>query len=476
MSNYQVVIGLETHVQLNTNAKLFSSSPATYSANPNSQANELDFGLPGVLPVVNKEAINKAIKFGLAINAKVNNLSEFARKHYFYPDLPKGYQTSQFEHPIIEGGKVEVASADGNFSVDLVRAHLEEDAGKLMHDVLTEDSVVDLNRAGVPLLEIVSEPVMYSASAARDYARALRELVCWLDICDGNMQEGSIRFDVNISLRKSANDPLGTRTETKNLNSFRFMEQAIHFEVARQSAILDDGREVIQETRLFDPIKGETRSMRSKEEAQDYRYMPCPDLLPLNISNEWIKSCQDEMPELPADCRTRLVNDLGISNYDAGVLTADKNTVNYFEAVVNECNNAKIAANWITGDLAALCKEHEVEVSNSPISAKHLANLIKAILDETISGKMAKDILVKMWESKEDPTVIIEREGLKQISNTDELEAIIKEVIANNPNQVEQFKAGKDKLLGFFVGQTMKATKGQGNPKQINELVRKLLK
>ena len=474
MSDWQIVIGLETHVQLNTASKLFSSSPARYSEKPNAQANELDFGLPGVLPVANREAVQKAIFFGTAIGAEVSLESEFARKHYFYPDLPKGYQISQFEHPIIIGGAIKV-NAKKPFEVALVRAHLEEDAGKLTHNTPPGSSSVDLNRAGVPLLEIVSEPVMDSAQTACDYAKALRELVCWIDICDGNMQEGSIRFDVNISLRPDEKAPLGTRTETKNMNSFRFMEQAINYEVERQRAILEDGGTVEQETRLFDPASGETRSMRSKEEAEDYRYMPDPDLLPLRIEQKWVDEIAASLPELPSSCRSRLTSELGLSAYDATVLTASRESVAFFEETAAACGEPKAAANWINGDLAAMCKEHSLAVEQSPINPKRLAGLISKTLDNTISGSMAKELLARMWSSDESAADIIASEGLQQISDAGELEQIIQQLVDDNPKQAEQYRAGKHKLLGFFVGQAMKATSGRGDPKQLNELARKIL-
>ena len=472
---WETVIGIETHVQLNTESKLFSPSPAGYCDSPNDHANEIDFGLPGVLPVANKAAVEKAVLLGLALEAEVARVSEFARKHYFYPDLPKGYQISQFEHPIIVGGHVKVNGKDGEFSVPLVRAHLEEDAGKLVHDSVPGASAVDLNRAGVPLLEIVTEPCLRSAAEAREYGRALRELVCWLDICDGNMQEGSVRFDVNLSLRRGPGDPLGTRTETKNLNSFRFMEQAIEHEARRQAAVLERGEKVVQETRLFNPDTGETRPMRSKEEAEDYRYVPDPDLMPLRVDDATLEACRARMPELPSQCRARLVDELGLGEYDAGVLTTDRQTLAYFDEVAGKCGKPKAAANWITGDLAALAKESGVPVSEGKASADALASLVSRVEDGTVSGKMGKELLARIWESGEDPERIISDEGLRQISDSSELEAILGEIIAANQRQAEQYRAGKTKLLGFFVGQAMKATKGKGNPRQLDEIARRLL-
>ncbi len=475
VSDWQMVIGIETHIQLNTRSKMFSESPASYCERPNENANELDFGLPGTLPVANREAVDKAITFGLAVGGRVARESEFARKHYFYPDLPKGYQISQFDHPVVEGGKVTVNNVHDSFKVPLVRAHLEEDAGRLLHDVSPDSSVVDLNRAGVPLLEIVSEPALRTAADARDYGRALRELVCWLDICDGNMQEGSIRFDVNLSLRRGPDDEMGTRTETKNLNSFRFMEQAIEYEAARQAAILDEGGTIVQETRLFDSVSGETRSMRTKEDSEDYRYVPDPDLLPLRISEKWIEGCRERMPELPSDCRLRFINEIGLSEYDAIVLTADRGTADYFGEVAELCGDAKAAANWISGDLTALCKERKAEVSSSPLTPPRLASLIKRVSDGTISGKMGKDLMEKMWDSGDDADAIIDREGMRQISDTGELEAIMEGIIADNPKQVEQYRSGKTKILGYFVGQAMKATKGKGDPRMLDEMARRML-
>lgn len=476
MSNWHPVIGLEAHVQLQTKSKLFSCSPAGFTTIPNSQANELDFALPGTLPVLNREAVSMAILLGLALEAEVAAESEFARKHYFYPDLPKGYQISQFEHPVIKGGKVKVNGRNSKFEVSLVRAHLEEDAGKLMHDAISGSSVVDLNRAGVPLLEIVTEPVLRSATEASDYGRALRELVCWLGICDGNMQEGSLRFDVNVSLRANPDAALGTRCEIKNLNSFRFMEQAIEYEIVRQGNLLDKGQDIKQETLLFDKSTGTTRSMRSKEEAADYRYMPDPDLLPLRIDATWVQSCRDALPELPNDCRERLVQEQGISEYDATILTADKATVTYFETVVSECDNPKAAANWISGDLSAMCKANGKTIVEAPLDAKRLGGLIKRIMDGTISGKIAKELLERLWQDPgKEADDIIAAEGMRQISDAGELERIVAQLIAANPQQAEQYRAGKDKLLGFFVGQAMKATKGQAHPQQLNDIAQRLL-
>ena len=472
---WYVDIGLETHVQLNTASKLFSQAPASYCANPNEQANALDFGLPGTLPVLNREAVTKAIRFGLAVNATVALESEFARKHYFYPDLPKGYQISQFEHPIIIGGQVEVTMDEECLKVPLVRAHLEEDAGKLLHDAVSDASVVDLNRAGIPLLEIVSEPALHSAQQASAYGRTLHELVCWLNICNGNMQEGSLRFDVNISLRTGPDAALGTRAEIKNLNSFRFMEQAITHEIDRQGTILATGEHVIQETRQFDPSSGTTRSMRTKEEAEDYRYMPDPDLLPLRIDTQWLTDCRNDMPELPADCRNRLIKQYGLSAYNAVVLTATRSLVEYYEVVAHACGDPQIAANWVSGDLAALCKEHNCDISSAPLEPLRLAGLINNVIKGTISGAMGKELLTRMWQSGEDADTIIASDNLSQISDAGALEQVLADIITANPKQVAQYRSGKDKLLGFFVGQAMKATQGKGNPRQLSELARKLL-
>ena len=471
MNDWQPVIGLETHIQLNTASKLFSRSPAAFTSAPNSQANELDFGLPGVLPVLNRAAVDKTIIFGLAINAQIARVSEFARKHYFYPDLPKGYQISQYQHPVLSGGTIEVLGRNGNFQVELERAHLEEDAGKLTHDAIDNASIVDLNRAGVPLLEIVSAPQLHSSADASDYAKELRALVCWLGICDGNMQEGSIRFDANVSLHKSRDEPLGTRCEIKNLNSFRFLEQAIEYEILRQSEILDGGGSINQETMLFSPATGKTRAMRSKEEAEDYRYMPDPDLLPLHIDEQWIANCQSRLPELPADCRKRLINEMKLSAYDAGVITAERSTVAYFEQVTRLCHDPQAAANWISGDLAAMCNKQGIAIDAAPIPAEQLSKLICQMQSGKISGKMAKDLLVRMWSSTQDVEAIISSEGLAQISDPEELERIVTQIIADNSKQVAQYHAGKDKLFGFFVGQVMKQTKGQANPQQLKQIL-----
>ena len=473
--DWQLVVGIETHVQLATRAKMFSSAPAAWCEEPNRQANELDFGMPGTLPVANEAAVEMAVRFGLAIGAEIAPLSEFARKHYFYPDLPKGYQISQFEHPIISGGRIAVREGGEEFEVRLVRAHLEEDAGKLVHDMKPGKSLADYNRAGLPLLEIVSEPDLRSARQAAAYGRALHKLVRWLEICDGNMQEGSMRFDVNVSLRRNDTDPLGIRCEIKNLNSFRFVEQAIENEADRQARILDEGGKIEQQTRLFDTATGQTRAMRSKEEAEDYRYFPDPDLLPLKVDDQMIERIRSEMPELPQACRQRYIEQHGLSEYDAGVLAAERDLAAYFDETVQACGDAKLAANWISGDLLALCNAESLSPAQAPVSAAKLAGLLARIADKTVSGKMGKEILARMWKSGQEADEIISSEGLIQISDDGKLRQVLAKVMSENPKQVQQYRAGKTKLLGFFVGQAMKETGGQANPQQLNKLASTLL-
>ncbi|MCY4324926.1 MAG: Asp-tRNA(Asn)/Glu-tRNA(Gln) amidotransferase subunit GatB [Betaproteobacteria bacterium] len=475
VQDWQMVIGIETHVQLATRAKMFSSAPAAWCEQPNLQANELDFGMPGTLPVANQAAVDMAVRFGLAVDARIATVSEFARKHYFYPDLPKGYQISQFEHPIINGGLITVADDDDQFAVRLVRAHLEEDAGKLTHDMRPGKSLADYNRAGLPLLEIVSEPDLRSARQAAAYGRTLHKLVRWLQICDGNMQEGSLRFDVNVSLRHNESDPLGTRCEIKNLNSFRFVEQAIENEAARQAQLLEAGESIIQQTRLFDTTSGQTRAMRSKEDAQDYRYFPDPDLLPLRIDEQTIEKIRRGMPELPDACRQRYIDQYGLSPYDAGVLSAERGLATYFDEVARQCPDAKLAANWVAGDLLALCNSAGTTPAKAPVTAAMLAGLLSRIADQTVSGKMGKEILAKMWQSQKPADEIIEGEGLSQISDAGQLQEVLATIIEKNPKQVQQYQAGKHKLLGFFVGQAMKETGGQANPQQLNELAKRML-
>ena len=482
---WEVVIGLENHVQLTTVSKIFSGSPTQFGAEPNTQASPVDLALPGVLPVMNKAAVERAIRFGLAVDAKIAPQSQFARKNYFYPDLPKGYQISQFEDPVVQGGQLTFGyEKDGQFvtkTVNLTRAHLEEDAGKSLHEDYHGMSGIDLNRAGTPLLEIVSEPEMRSAAEAVAYCKALHGLVVWLGICDGNMQEGSFRCDVNVSVRPKGQKEFGTRCEIKNLNSFRFIEEAVHVEVRRQIELLEDGGKVVQATRLYDPDRKETRAMRTKEDAQDYRYFPDPDLPPLMISEDWIQRVKADMPELPAVMRTRFIEEYKLPEYDALVLTASKGMANYFEGVVAAAGkeNAKAAANWLMGDVSSTLNRESVEIVDAPVLPAQLAGMLKRIADGTISNKIAKEVFGAMWEAKsEDPNlvdVIIDQKGLKQISDTGALEAIVNEVIANNEKSVEQYRAGKEAAINALIGQAMKASKGKANPAQLTELLKKKL-
>ena len=474
---WETVIGLEIHTQLATNSKIFSGASTAYGATPNTQACAVDLGLPGVLPVLNAQVVNMAIKFGLAINAEIAPVSVFARKNYFYPDLPKGYQISQFELPIVGLGAVSIELEDGSSkTIGVTRAHLEEDAGKSLHEDFHGMTGIDLNRAGTPLLEIVSEPDMRSAQEAVAYMKKIHSIVRYLEISDGNMQEGSFRCDANVSVRPKGQQEFGTRSELKNINSFRFVERAIEFEVERQIELLEAGGEVVQETRLYDPNKGETRPMRSKEEAMDYRYFPDPDLLPVEVDNKLIESIRQTLPELPDAKRSRFVSDYGLSDYDAGFLTASRDMADYYEAVAKESTEAKLAANWVMGDLSRYLNKEDKDITDSPVTASMLAGMIARIKDNTISGKIAKDVFDAMWQGEGDADAIIESKGLKQITDSGEIEALVDEVIANNPQQVEQFKAGKDKMLGFFVGQIMKATQGKANPAQVNQLLVKKLR
>ncbi|MFD1155479.1 Asp-tRNA(Asn)/Glu-tRNA(Gln) amidotransferase subunit GatB [Undibacterium aquatile] len=482
---WEVVIGFETHAQLKTNSKIFSGSSIQFGAEPNTQASPVDLALPGVLPVMNKGAVEKAIQFGLAVGAVVAPESIFARKNYFYPDLPKGYQISQFEIPVVQGGTVScVVEKDGKSEVkviELTRAHLEEDAGKSLHEDYQGMTGIDLNRAGTPLLEIVTEPVMRSATEAVAYAKALHSLVMWLDICDGNMQEGSFRCDANVSVRPVGQKEFGTRCEIKNLNSFRFLEEAINIEVRRQIELIEDGGTVVQETRLYDPDRKETRSMRSKEDSQDYRYFPDPDLPPLKISREWVEQVRATMPELPSAMRQRFIEQFGLPEYDATILTQSKGIATYFEAVVQAAGvaQAKPAANMMMGDVASTLNREGVDISAIPVSAAQLAVLLQRIADGTISNKIAKEVFAAMWQA---PSVdvnladqVIEAKGLKQISDVGALEKIIDEVMAANQQSVDEYRAGKEKAFNSLVGQAMKATKGKGNPAQVNELLKKKL-
>jgi len=468
---WETVIGLEIHSQLRTKSKIFSGASTSFGAKPNSQACAVDLGYPGVLPVLNKEAVNMALSFGLAVNAKINQHSIFARKNYFYPDLPKGYQISQFEMPIVGQGEIEIPLDDGqNKMVRITRAHLEEDAGKSIHDLYDDFTAIDLNRAGTPLLEIVSEPDMRSAKEAVAYAKKIHALVQYIGICDGNMQEGSFRCDANVSIRKKG-DELGTRAELKNINSFKFLEKAINLEVERQIDILEDRGSIVQETRLYDSDKNETRSMRSKEEANDYRYFPDPDLLPVVIDDELLVQIKNSLPELPTEKKIRFIDVFGLSEYDAENLTAQKDIADYFESMIAQGADIKLSANWVMGDLSASLNKNQIEIQDSPISARELYELITKISDNTISGKIAKDVFKSMWEGKGSVEEIIENQGLKQMTDIDALEGIIDEVVSNNTIQVQQFKDGNSKLLGFFVGQVMKATNGKANPKQVNKIL-----
>ena len=485
--SWEIVIGLEIHAQLAAESKIFSAAATTYCQTPNTQVREVDAGLPGALPVLNRRAVECAMLLGRALSATVNRRSEFARKNYFYPDLPKGYQISQFEYPVVSGGEVWIQSDNGGKKrIGVTRAHLEEDAGKLTHENLGDFSGVDLNRAGVPLLEIVSEPDLRDIHDAVLYATEMRKLVRWLGICDGNMQEGSFRIDANLSVRRSADAPFGVRCEIKNLNSFRFMEQALEYERQRQIAVLEGGGDVIQETRLYDPDKNETRAMRGKEDAHDYRYFPDPDLPPLLIDDDWLARVAATMPELPQARCDRYIADYGLSAYDAGVLTADRELSDYYDAVLQgvsdgaavDAKTAKLCANWINGDFAALLNEHHLSAGAAAVGAGHFAGLIRNIRDGVISGKIGKDVLLKMWDSGkdgDDADIIIERDGLRQISDDAGLEKIAAAVIAANPKQVEQYRGGRDKLFGFFVGQVMKETKGRANPEQANKILKRLL-
>jgi aspartyl-tRNA(Asn)/glutamyl-tRNA(Gln) amidotransferase subunit B len=475
---WEVVIGLEIHAQLATKSKIFSGASTAYGAEPNTQACAVDLGLPGVLPVLNQEAVRMAAKFGLAIGANVSRRSVFARKNYFYPDLPKGYQISQFELPIVEQGQLEIELEDGSTKmIGVTRAHLEEDAGKSLHEDFHGMTGVDLNRAGTPLLEIVSEPDMRSAKEAVAYMRKIHSLVQYLEICDGNMQEGSFRCDANVSVRPKGQEEFGTRAELKNINSFRFVEKAINFEVERQIDVIEGGGKVVQETRLYDSDKDVTRSMRSKEEANDYRYFPDPDLLPVVIEESFLQQVQASLPELPGEKKHRFMESFGLSPYDAGVLTASRELAEYFENVVAAADGeAKLSANWVTGELTAALNKSGQEIADSPVSAAMLGGMIKRIQDNTISGKIAKEVFDAMWNREGDADTVIEARGLKQITDSSAIEPIIDDIIANNPGQVEQYRSGKDKLFGFFVGQVMKATQGKANPQQVNELLKQKLK
>jgi aspartyl-tRNA(Asn)/glutamyl-tRNA(Gln) amidotransferase subunit B len=471
---WETVIGLEVHAQLATRSKIFSGAATAYGAEPNTQACAVDLGLPGVLPVLNKEAVRMAVKFGLAIGARIPSHSIFARKNYFYPDLPKGYQISQYEHPIVETGYLDIGMDDGgNKRVGITRAHLEEDAGKSLHEDFHGMSGIDLNRAGTPLLEIVSEPDMRSAKEAVAYLKTLHVLVRYLEICDGNMEEGSFRCDANVSVRIKGEEKFGTRTELKNLNSFRFVERAINYEVERQIDVLESGGEIVQETRLYDSDKDETRPMRSKEEANDYRYFPDPDLLPVIIEPAMLEQLRGELPELPVARKERFCNQYGLSVLDAAQLTAARETADYFESVLAGGGvEAKTAANWINVELAGALNRHGMDIGSSPVTAAALSELLKRIGDNTISGKMAKEVFEAMWAGEGSADEIIEKRGLRQITDSGAIEAIIDKIVAENPLQAEQYRAGKDKVFGFFVGKVMQATGGKANPAQVNTLLK----
>ncbi len=478
---WETVIGLEIHTQLTTNSKIFSGASIAFGAEPNTQACLVDLGFPGVLPVLNEAVVKKAILFGTAIEAEIARRSVFARKNYFYPDLPKGYQISQFELPIVGPGHVDILLGEGQDKrIGVTRAHLEEDAGKSLHEDFHGMTGIDLNRAGTPLLEIVSEPDMRSAKEAVAYAKKIHQIVVYLGICDGNMQEGSFRMDANVSVRPLGEEKLGTRTELKNLNSFRFLEKAINFEVERQIDVLESGGEVIQETRLYDPQKDETRSMRTKEEANDYRYFPDPDLLPLVIEEDFIAETVKDMPELPAARRSRFEEQYGLSAYDADVLTATRQQADFYEAVVAVAGDAKLSANWMMVELFGALNKVGLDLADSPVSAERFGGLVKRIADNTISGKIAKTVFESMWDSEDSADAIIEARGLKQITDSGAIEAIVDEVLAENTQQVQNYRNAPEdkqpKMLGFFVGQVMKKSQGKANPKQVNELLRDKLR
>lgn len=474
---WETVIGLEVHVQLSTKSKLFSGSDITFGADPNTQANVFDLALPGTLPVLNEAALAMAVRFGLAINAEIGRRSVFDRKNYFYPDLPKGYQVSQLDYPTVGKGSLTVTMDDGtDKTFGVTRAHMEEDAGKSLHEDFQGMSGIDLNRAGTPLLEIVSEPDLRSAKEAVAYLKKLHSIIRYLDISDGNMAQGSMRCDANVSIRPKGQKEFGTRAEIKNINSFRFVEKAINHEVQRQQDILEDGGRIVQETRLYDADRDETRSMRSKEVANDYRYFPEPDLLPVVIDEEYIEKIRTSLPELPDQKRPRFVSQYELSEYDAGVLVSSRELADYYETVVATCNDAKLAANWVTVELQALLNKNNWDVSESPIDAARLGSLIARIKDNTISGKIAKTVFEAMIDETSSVDAIIEAKGLKQVTDSGAIEKLVDDVIANNPTQVEQYRSGKEKVFGFFVGQAMKESKGKANPAQLNALLKEKLK
>ena len=474
---WEVVIGLEIHAQLATRSKIFSAASTAYGAAPNTQACAVDLGFPGVLPVLNAEVVGMAAKFGLATHSTVAQRSVFARKNYFYPDLPKGYQISQFELPVVHDGYIDIDLENGDSKrIGITRAHLEEDAGKSLHEDFHGETGIDLNRAGTPLLEIVSEPDMRSPAEAVAYMKKIHALVRYLEICDGNMQEGSFRCDANVSIRPQGQEEYGTRAEIKNINSFRFVERAINYEIERQIDVIESGGKVVQETRLYDADKNETRSMRSKEEANDYRYFPDPDLLPLELDQAFIDTVAKTLPELPDAKRDRFMQEFDLSRYDAGVLTASREMAGYFEKTVAAAGGeGKLSANWVMGELSGLLNKEGKDITASPVGPDMLGGMLRRITDGTISGKIAKQVFEAMWAGEGDADAVIEKKGLKQITDTGAIEAIVREVLENNPQQIEQYKAGQEKLMGYFVGQVMKATQGKANPGEVNKILKQLL-
>ena len=474
---WETVIGLEIHAQLLTKSKIFSAASTAFGAPPNTQACLVDLGYPGVLPVLNKEAVRMAVKFGLAVGAGIAPRSVFARKNYFYPDLPKGYQISQYELPVVGRGSVEIELEDGSSRrIGITRAHLEEDAGKSLHEGFEGISGIDLNRAGTPLLEIVSEPDMRSAKEAVAYMKKIHSLVRYLEICDGNLQEGSFRCDANVSVRRQGEQKFGTRAELKNINSFHFVEKAILYEVQRQIDVIEGGGKVVQETRLYDSKKNQTRSMRSKEEANDYRYFPDPDLLPLEIAESFVTEVRKTLPELPDEKKQRFMRAYGLSAYDAALLTASRELADYYETLVQAVGGeAKLCANWVMGELSAVLNQNNQDIAQSPVTAVMLAGLLKRILDNTLSGKLAKEVFEAMWAGEGNADAVIENKGLKQITDSSAIEKIIDGIMVANPQQLSDYRAGKDKLFAFFVGQVMKATQGKANPQQVNELLKRKL-
>ena len=473
--SWETVIGLEIHAQLSTKSKLFSGGSTKFGEESNTNVDLVDMGLPGVLPVANKEAFYKAIKFGLATGADINQVSSFDRKNYFYPDLPKGYQITQMTKPIIEKGSIRVSTENGEKIINITRAHLEEDAGKSIHDLFEGETGVDLNRAGTPLLEIVSEPEISSAKEAVAYFKAVRQLVTFLDICDGNMAQGSMRCDVNVSIKKIGDKELGTRAELKNINSFKFIEKAINFEIERQISLIESGESVVQETRLYDSDKNETRSMRSKEEANDYRYFPCPDLLPVVISDKELSEIKDNLPELPEEKQNRYISEIGLESSEAKIISSSKAMADMFEEASKKTDDAKMIAKWLVGDISALLNKENIEIDESKLSPENFGKLIERISDNTISGKIAKSVLEEVWENGNDVDEIIKSKGLIQIQDESLLEQIATQVLDSNPDQVAAYRSGKDKLFGFFVGQVMKETQGKANPKSVNEILKKIL-